>query len=63
VDLAKSEVVSWGLPHVVSKGGEKNFSHFMLEVENIYTEINEKIFKEMFFHTPHPPLSLNQVWL
>ena len=47
VDLAKSEVVSWGLPHVVSKGGEKNFSHFMLEVENIYTEINEKIFKEM----------------
>lgn len=47
VDLAKSEVTSWGFPHIVSKGGERNFSYFMLEIDNYYPEITEKTFKEM----------------
>jgi hypothetical protein len=47
VDLAKSEVIAWGQPHIVSRGGEKNFSMFMLEVEDRYPEINEKLYKDM----------------
>jgi hypothetical protein len=47
VDLAKSEVVAWGQPHIVSRGGEKNFSMFMLEVEDRYPEIDEKLYKDM----------------
>jgi hypothetical protein len=47
VDLAKSEVTAWGRPHIVSRGGEKNFSMFMLEVEDRYPDIDEKLYKEM----------------
>ena len=47
VDLAKSEVTAWGRPHIVSRGGEKNFSMFMLEVEDRYPEIDEKLYKDM----------------
>jgi hypothetical protein len=47
VDLAKSEVTAWGQPHIVSRGGEKNFSMFMLEVEDRYPEIDEKLYKDM----------------
>ncbi len=47
VDLAKSEVIAWGQPHIVSRGGEKNFSMFMLEVEERYPEIDEKLYKDM----------------
>ena len=47
VDLAKSEVIAWGQPHIVSRGGEKNFSMFMLEVEDRYPEIDEKLYKDM----------------
>jgi hypothetical protein len=47
VDLAKSEVTAWGRPHIVSRGGEKNFSMFMLEVEDRYPDIDEKLYKDM----------------
>jgi hypothetical protein len=47
VDLGKSEVAAWGQPHIVSRGGEKNFSHFMLEVDDRYPDVNEQLFKQM----------------
>ena len=47
VDLGKSEVAAWGEPHIVSRGGEKNFSHFMLEVDDRYPDVTEQVFKQM----------------
>ncbi len=46
VDLGKSEVTFWGEPQVVSKGGEKNFVHFMERI----TEMNPKVDEDAFKH-------------
>lgn len=47
VDLGKSEVTFWGEPHVVSKGGEKNFVHFMEEISEKNPKVDEDAFKEI----------------
>jgi len=47
VDLGKSEVTFWCEPHVVSKGGEKNFVHFMEQVTEKNPKVDEDTFKEV----------------
>jgi hypothetical protein len=47
VDLGKSEVTFWGEPHVVSKGGEKNFVHFMEQITEKNPKVDEDAFKEV----------------
>lgn len=47
VDLGKSEVTFWGQPQVVSKGGEKNFVHFMEQITEKNTKVDESGFKEI----------------
>jgi len=47
VDLGKSEVTFWGQPHTVSRGGEKNFVHFMEEITEKNPVVNETAFKEI----------------
>jgi len=45
VDLGKSEVTYWGEPHIVSRGGEKNFVHFMGLIEKAPPTIDDNVFK------------------
>ncbi len=47
VDLGKSEVTFWCEPQVVSKGGEKNFVHFMEEISEKNPKVDEDAFKEV----------------
>ena len=47
VDLGKSEVTFWCEPQVVSKGGEKNFVHFMEQVTEKNPKVDEDTFKEV----------------
>lgn len=47
VDLGKSEVTFWGEPQVVSKGGEKNFVHFMEQITEKNPKVDEDAFKEV----------------
>ena len=47
VDLGKSEVTFWCEPQVVSKGGEKNFVHFMEEISEKNPKVDEDAFKEI----------------
>lgn len=47
VDLAKSEVTYWLQPDIVSRGGEKNFVHFMQEVDERYKAVDEAVFKHI----------------
>lgn len=47
VDLAKSEVTYWLEPDMVSKGGEKNFVHFMQELDEHYKEVDEQLYKQI----------------
>ncbi len=47
VDLGKSEVTFWGEPQVVSKGGEKNFVHFMEKISEKNPKMDEDAFKEI----------------
>ncbi len=47
VDLGKSEVTFWGKPQVVSKGGEKNFVHFMEQITEKNPKVDEDAFKDV----------------
>jgi len=47
VDLGKCEVTYWGEPHVVSKGGEKNFVYFMEQITEKNPKVDEDAFKEI----------------
>ena len=47
VDLGKSEVTFWCQPQVVSKGGEKNFVHFMEQITEKSPKVDEDAFKEV----------------
>lgn len=47
VDLGKSEVTFWCAPQVVSKGGEKNFVHFMEQISEKNPKVDEDAFKEI----------------
>ncbi len=47
VDLGKSEVTFWCQPQVVSKGGEKNFVHFMEQISEKNPKVDEDAFKEI----------------
>jgi hypothetical protein len=47
VDLGKSEVTFWGEPQVVSKGGEKNFVHFMEQITEKNPKVDEDAFKDV----------------
>ena len=47
VDLGKSEVTFWCEPQVVSKGGEKNFVHFMEQISEKNPKVDEDAFKEV----------------
>jgi hypothetical protein len=47
VDLGKSEVTYWGEPHIVSRGGEKNFVYFMGHIEKAPPVIDDNAFKQI----------------
>ena len=47
VDLGKSEVTYWGEPHIVSRGGEKNFVYFMGLIEKAPPVIDDVSFKQL----------------
>jgi hypothetical protein len=47
VDLGKSEVTYWGEPHIVSRGGEKNFVYFMGLIEKATPIIDDNAFKHI----------------